>query len=323
MQIPRQSVLRLPIMGALGLLILSSLICEKHAHANNAYLDLNERELLQKYMTLCARAAPERIQLMRTLSAVERSYLWRVKLGLYLAQHPNLTTDQQQIVIETLEIATPQLFSVTELNNSALRAKVLEPVETLRQRSLLIFSKSEAAQIFAEIGQSQDLPLLEQYTQLSKLSKGERKKRFNQAPPQEKSDLWRVQFGLNLARHPEWSEPQRSIVLEAIAIATPELYQIPKDRDWTRLVDEPLRVFAQKALQVFSKQEGAALFSELGATETNAHHAQDMFAGGNCSCARESDWCTYNCLATDCTLITWGCGTMGLYSCDGTCNRAN
>ena len=310
--------LRLPGIPLLGALVLSSLFPTDNANANNPYLDLNEGELLQKYVTLCSQAVPERIQLMQMLNPAERSYLWRMHLGLYLVQHPALTREQQRIVIDTLVIATPQLFNAPEPNNSAWRAKVLEPVEDLKRRGLEVFPKSDAAQIFAEIGGAQDVDVLDRYAEFSKLGKNERKVRFNQIDPQQKSELWRVHFALNLARHPEWTDDQRSIVLEAVAFATPALYQLPKDSQWTRQVDEPARLLAQRALLVFSKQEGAALFSELGSNETKTHHARPP-AQAACSCSRESDWCRYFCMGTECTALTWGCGTMGLYACNGTC----
>lgn len=218
--------------------------------------------------------------------------------------------------------ATPQLFGTPEPNNPIWRSQVLEPIENLRRRGLQIFSRDEIAQIFAEIGGSQDLELLEKYAQFSQFNKGDRKVRFNQISPKEKSDLWRVHLGLNLARHAEWTDQQRSIVLEAIGIASPSLYQLPKDKDWTRLVDEPIRLFAQRALLVFSEQEAAALFAELGADEPKAHHAK-LTIDGSCTCSSVSTWCTYSCFSTDCTVLTWGCGTVGLYACDGKCSSPN
>jgi hypothetical protein len=187
---------------------------------------------------------------------------------------------------------------------------------------LQIFSKEETAQIFAGVGGAQDLDLLEKYTQFAQLGKGDRKTKFNQISPQDRSDLWRVHLGLNLARHPEWTDEQRSIVLEAIGIANPALYQLPKDNNWTRLVDEPVRLFAQKALLQFSKQEAAALFSELGGDDPKAHHAKPPVQG-NCNCSRESDYCSVLCHSGDCTILTWGCGTMGLYACNGACYSSN
>ena len=313
-------LLRPPGILLLGALVLSLSSPSNHVNANDTYLGLNEEELLHAYISLCSKTVPERIRSMQLLSSTERSHVWRLHLGMFLARHPTLSRDQQSIVIEALLLSTSQMFGVPEPNNPSWRAQVLEPIENLRRRGLQIFSRDEIAQIFSEIGSSQDLELLEKYTQFSQLRRSERKVRFNQISPQERSDLWRVHLGLNLARHAEWTDQQRSIVLEAIGIASPSLYQIPKDKNWTRLVDEPIRLFAQRTLLVFSEQEVETLFAELGADEPKAHHAR-LTVDGNCSCSSVSTYCTYSCFSNDCTVLTWGCGTMMLYACDGVCAR--
>lgn len=312
-------LLRLPGILLLGALVLFSSLPLNHAHPNthDIYSELNEGELHLQYLRLCGQDVSDRIQSMRALSATERSYIWRLHLGLFLAQNPGLSKDQRTVVIETLQLATPQTFETPQPNNPVWRSQVLEPVENLRRRGLQVFSSAEIAQIFAEVGGAQDVEMLEKYTQYSQLDRGARKTRFNQISPKEKSDLFRVHLGLNLARHPEWTDDQRSIVLEAIEIVSPELYQIPKDKNWTRLVDEPIRLFAQRTLLLFSKAEAAALFAELGGDEPQAHHAK--LSQSNCSCSHQSDYCSRFCFSTNCTVLTWGCGTMMLYACDGVC----
>ncbi len=298
-------------------MVLSSLLA--HVKATSSDTPIKEAELLQTYLVLCGQNAPDRIQSMQTLSPVERTYIWRLHLGLYLARNGStLTQDQQNIVLETLALISPQLFNPPDPNNPNGRSATLERVDQLRRRGLQVFSKDEAAEIFSAIGGTQDGEALRKYTQLSELSKGDRKASFNLMKAEEKASLWRVHLGLNLARHSEWTEQQRSIVLEAIAMATPELYRFPKDSKWTRLVDEPVRLLTQKALLVFSKQEGAALFSELGFNEPKSNHASRPITAG-CGCSQESDWCSHQCVATECTVLTWGCGTFGIYACNGTC----
>jgi hypothetical protein len=308
---------RVPLL--LVALVLSSIPTHNHAKENNSVTPLNETELLQKYVELCGQDGPDKIQLMQTLSPVERSYLWKVHLGLYLSRNLILSRDQQNIVIETLDFINPKLFSPPDPKDPGGRAMMLERVDQLRRRGLQLFSKDEAAEIFSAIGGAQDSEAVRKYSQLSELSKDDRKSSFSLMSAEDKSSLWRVQFGLNLARHPEWTEQQRSIVLEAMTMVTPQLYETPRDRNWTRLVDEPVRLLTQKALLVFTKQEGAAVFSELGLSEQpKLNHAQKTPRG--CECAQESDWCgPYQCITNECTVLIYGCGTFGIYACNGKC----
>lgn len=314
----------LPRVLILVALVVSSILTHNHAKENNSVTESKEAELLQKYVVLSGQDAPDKIQLMQTLSPVERSYLWRVHLGLYLAHNLTLSRDQQNIVLETLDLINPKLFTPPDPKDPGGRVMTLERVDQVRRRGLQLFSKDEAAEIFSAIGGAQDGEALRKYSELSELTKEDRKLSFSLRSAEDRSSLWRVHFGLNLARHPEWTEQQRSIVLQALTMVTPQLYKTPRDNNWTRLVDEPVRLLTQKALLVFTKQEGAALFAELGFNEqANRNHAKQRKLSG-CGCAQESDWCgNYQCMSSECTILIWGCGTFGVYACNGKCYMPN
>ena len=300
----------LPRVLILVALVVSSILTHNHAKENNSVTALKETELLQQYVVLCEQDAPDRIQLMQRLSPVERSYLWRVHLGLYLAHNLTLSRDQQNIVIEALDLISPKLFTPPDPKDPSGRVMTLERVDQVRRRGLQLFSKDEAAEIFSAIGGAQDSEALRKYSELSDLSKEDRKVSFSLMAAEDRSSLWRVHLALNLARHPEWTEQQRSIVLEAITMVTPRLYKTPRDSNWTRLVDEPVRLLTQRAQFVFNKQEGAALFSELGFSEQpQLNHAKQRKLNG-CVCSQDSDWCTYGCVSSECTVLIWGCGSL-------------
>lgn len=300
-------------------LFVASVVLSLPTQINGTDSDTQTQEaaLIQKYVVLCGQNTSDRIQSIQALNSTEKAYVWRLHLGLYLAGNPDFSRDQQGIILELLTLTTPQLFNPPNPNKPNERS-VLEQVDLLRRRGLQIFSKDEAAKIFSAVGEPQDGEAVRLYSQLSELDKAERKASFSLMSADQKVSTWRVHFGLNLARHPEWNDQQRSIVLEGIGMVKPELYKVPKDKTWTRIVDEPVRLFTQKALLVFTRAEVAALFSELGfAEEPKSNHAKR--APGNCSCSQECDWCTHGCVGADCTVLTWGCGTFGLYACNGTC----
>ncbi|HEX6043278.1 MAG TPA: bacteriocin fulvocin C-related protein [Pyrinomonadaceae bacterium] len=199
--------------------------------------------------------------------------------------------------------------SPLDINNLKAVTTILEHLALLTESDVEFFTKASAPNREA----------MRKYSQLSELSNAYRRASFSLMTAEDKSSVWRVHLSLNLARHPEWTEKQRSVVLEAIAVATPALYEFPKDSNWNRRVNEPVRSLTERAQLVFSKQEAAALFSELGLNEQiKSNHARPS-AGGSCGCSTESDWCSHQCVATSCTVLTWGCGTFGLYACNGDC----
>jgi hypothetical protein len=216
--------------------------------ADNSHLD-TQGEILQKFIDVSALPMPDRIRLMQSLSPNDRSFLWRVHLALYITQHPGLTKDQQNVVLDTFAFATPQLFTPTSQGDPGWRTKVLEPLDQLRRRALQLFDKEEAAEIFAMVGpRQQEADALRKYLSLSELRRADRKATFARMSAEDKANLWHVHLALNLAQHSEWNEQQRSVVLEAIAMVTAKLYEIPRGAQWTALVDEPARVLMTKSI---------------------------------------------------------------------------
>jgi len=304
-----------------GVTLTSILFSHSPGHADNSNLD-TQGEILQKFIDVSALPMPERIRWMQSLSPNDRSFLWRVHLALYVTQHPGLTKDQQNVVLDTLAFASLQLFTTANPGDPAWRAKVHEPLDQLRRRGLQLFDKEEAGEIFAMVGpRQQEADALRKYLSLTELKRTDRKAAFANMSAQDKANLWHVHLALNMAQHSEWNDQQRSVVLEAAALVTARLYEIPRGAQWTALVDEPARVLMQKALLVFSKKEAVALFVELGGSEPSAHHkAKPAASPSPCDCSHESDWCmSYDCYSNNCKSSVMGCGTLGLYACDGLC----
>lgn len=70
---------------------------------------------------------------------------------------------------------------------------------------------------------------------------------------------------LHLAEQPELNSRQMQVILEAIIFVSPELYEIPKNSlEWKVKVDEPVKLLRRRALEVFSKNDVAKIFGNLG-----------------------------------------------------------
>lgn len=280
--------------------------------------EAKENVLLQQYVDVSLSDPSTRRKFFTDLSGADRSYLWRVHLSFHIASHPELSAEQSQLVLDALAIATPELFSLRN-DDPSWRAKVAEPLNGLRERALQLFSKEQAGEILANLGGGpSEIDYLRQYLALAPLDRSARKSFFSNAPAFQKSKIWQAHLAMNLARRSELNARQRAVINEAITIVTPELYETPKnDASWSTKVDEPIRLFAKRALAVFGKEDGAMIFSELGGSAPTLHHARTTLPA--CDCSHESDWCVYDCWSSNCTSSTWGCGTLGLYACNGLC----
>lgn len=197
---------------------------------------------------------------------------------------------------------------------------------------------------------------LQNYDIVSALAVNRIKAAFRNASRKEKSELWRTHLALFLVNHPELSELQKEVVLEAMALATPVWFEARSDGQKSR-VDVRLHSLEERIVAAFSKEERVRVFATLGgeaaqcATSLNQRSTvllntlnynatsnlgasnrwtnlgpvrQDMqLATSDCQCSTESDWCPMFgvCTFGNCTSTNSGCGTLWSYSCDGSCRN--
>ena len=251
-----------------------------------------------------------------------------------------------------MSLMKPELYEIKR-DNPDWPVRVDGPMKDFRTRMLAVFSRDEAAKIFATLGdrEGQD-DGLERYRNLSALTMSQRRAAFRNASAKQKSDLWRTHLALYLAKHPELSDALRVIVLEGMSLVTPELFEARSDNpDWKISVSARLKEFENHILSVFSTEEGARVFTILGDpqpptripiaagwnTSTDGFAASSInpksisaallveFSRPNlpdCSCSTSSDWCNTVCTGTgSCEHSESGCGTFWLYPCNGQCYR--
>lgn len=174
-------------------------------------------------------------------------------------------------------------------------------------------------------------------------------------PSSVQAAIWRHRFLLALARHPEYTADQRSVLQEGLSILTPDLFALDRSTlQWVLLVDQPLRRLKQRAIVAFGPSAAKELFTRL-TPETNseapdfgaaANSARDRntrsvprpkaiagMAGGTvipvatCQCSMEDDWCDtfgsglgiYVCRGVPCWPTQGGCGFFLRANCNGLC----
>lgn len=281
-----------------------------------------EHASLHRYREISALPVSERRELFVQASAAEKSSLWRVHLALSLAIRPELNREQREVLLDTIALATPELFSLTS-ESPLWKAKVDEPLQLLRQRALSAYPKKEAAGILANIGDDEaEGTLLQKYINISSRSLAERKELFAKSGGKDKSDLWRFHLALYLANRSKLNQEQREVILDAMSLATPEFFSLSPDNPlWKAQVDKPLQLINKRALAVFSKSEGAEIFNKLGGQEPSSSGLEpDPDPNQKCTCSHNSDWCLpYDCTGNFCRHTTSGCGTFWAYACTGLC----
>lgn len=100
------------------------------------------------------------------LAAEERQSLWHTQWDAALSRE-DLTDDQRAVILEAIQVMTPDTFALLERKRGWRYQQALEQVRALEARALAAFGKKEAGELFAQIGpvRSQRVVLVDQLVQ--------------------------------------------------------------------------------------------------------------------------------------------------------------
>lgn len=242
----------------------------------------------------------------------DTSTLRRAHLALSLVRYPELNRAQQRIILDAISSSRPE---------------------------------------FASSGKAEE-ELLRKYNAVSALAMNQRKAAFSNASFKERSELWRTHLALYLVKRPELNELQQETVLDAMALAMPDWFEVASHKDAKKSdVEGRLRSLEERIVAAFSKEERARIFATLGSEAAQCASSLNQLATvlpnivnyievsnssllngwssnelawqelerAPCQCSTESDWCplTGRCNGSNCTRTDSGCGTLWSYACNG------
>ncbi|HEX8411562.1 MAG TPA: bacteriocin fulvocin C-related protein [Thermoanaerobaculia bacterium] len=162
--------------------------------------------------------------------------------------------------------------------------------------------------------------------------------------------VWEHHLLAVLTRYPEFTDAQRDVIQDALALLTPQFFEIEaSDQRWSNVVDAPLQDITARARRLFPASVARELFLDLGPRDGNrqapaacrdpehptandANHVQQRSPRPTpntayCECSTSSDWCdgsgigVYYCQQGGCYFRSSGCGTFWQYACTGMCER--
>jgi len=311
------------VIGLISFLTLNTIAQEKLFADKKQLQKVDAKNnVLQTYIKISSLPMNERRKFFNDFSAGDKANLFKLHLALQFVKRPNLTNEQKDLILETIPTLSSESYEKT---NSQVIAKAQQEAMILQQKARVLFSKQEGFEIFANLGgDTTEIESLQKYQYISTFSMPERKDVFREAVAKDKSNFWKVHLALSLATQAGLSNEQQKVILEAVTLATPELYLIAQDSsEWGTKVDEPLQSLTKRALKVFSKEVGTEIFSNLGGTKPSSNNGEIVPIKASrlvtCNCSRDSDWCYTHCGGRLCIIPDGGCGTLWAYWCDGVC----
>jgi hypothetical protein len=106
--------------------------------------------------------------------------------------------------------------------------------------------------------------LVQRFNEISALPMLDRRKFFNSALAEEKSELWKLHLALHLVRRSNWDRVQVRIILDAISLSSAELFAVTNETTAAKTSADALRSITQRALSAFPKNEAAQIFANIG-----------------------------------------------------------
>lgn len=108
-------------------------------------------DILKMYYDISALSIAERKASFRNASSNDKSSLWRTHLALFFVKRPELNEWQKQVVLAAMSLVTPEYFEVRP-GSPSWRTKVRDPLRSLEEQILAVFSFEDAAKMFATLG---------------------------------------------------------------------------------------------------------------------------------------------------------------------------
>ena len=108
-------------------------------------------ELPRDYDSFVALPLSHRKAVYSRLAAEERQSLWHTQWDAALSRE-DLTDDQRAVILEAVQVMTPDTFALLERKRGWRYQQALEQVQALQARALEAFGKKGAGELFAQIG---------------------------------------------------------------------------------------------------------------------------------------------------------------------------
>lgn len=146
---------------------------------------------------------------------------------------------------------------------------------------------------------------------------------FISLPPEVKFELWKDR--LKMLLQIEESKEAQAFLTETLGMISPQMYMdslretfYPKfsDKVW---LDKGLKAFGNDSTKL---KKYLVLLGDENNTPPIITQTQTI----QCNCSSASDYCfvyLWDCFSGNCITSNLGCGTFGIYNCDGICKPRN
>jgi hypothetical protein len=275
---------------------------------NNAFGD---------FIKVASLSLDERRSAFSKLSNEQKAAFIKVNLALQLVKRPNMTKEQQEFVLDSILKVSAAIYDNSDFEK--VRRSEQSGTEMVN-KAFALFSPKELGDFIEPLNANKDeeVVLLQKYEDLLKNGMNARRKIASGMPVNERVIIWKTQLAYHLATG-KFSKNQNEFILEMLSGLTPEFFtsrlNLTKEEE-----AKAERVLASSISNVFTKDEGFAVFVEIGVQ----NYVKDE---SNPTTAQLTPTCTCNwscsqgtCSGSGCISSEIGaCGPFGTTRCNYLC----
>jgi len=284
---------------------------------------IGQNDGLASYVSMSVTPTDKRRSAFSEMASFEKASLFKFHLAFQLVKRPELTEDQQTLILETISRISNDTY---EMQNAEKRATAEQNAAVLQSAAVRIFRPKDVSNIFAGLGGNEaDISLLERYRNITFIeSNSARKQAFRELSAKDKSDVWRTQMAYYLATDDTLNDSQRKFILRVIKFLTPANFETPDGPVDRKMTNGELGALELDAKAVFDDAKIRRLFASLGNPGICAVKASPVLrleGTPDCSCSLSYNDCsqTTTCSSGGCEQTWYGCGFLWLQWCTGEC----
>lgn len=274
-------------------------------------------EAFGDFIKVASLTAKERRLLFSKQSNEQKASFVKVNLALQFVKRPNMTKEQQEFVLDAISKVSADIYDKSDSEKIRRSEQNGREVET---RALGLFAYKELGDFIEPLmtNKDEEVALLQKYEDLLKNGMKARRKIVKEMPANDRVNIWRTQLAYHLATG-KFSKVQNEFILEMLTSLSPETFA---SRAYTKEEeDKANEMLVSGILNVFTKEEGFAIFMSLGIQKyvKDEPIAIDSLRPATCDC----NWyCSQGACAgpNGCESSPIGdCGPFGTTRCNNLC----
>jgi hypothetical protein len=275
-------------------------------------------EAFGDFIKVATLSAKERRSLFSKQSNEQKASFIKVNLALQFIKRPNMTSDQKELVLDTISNVSADIYDKSDPEKVRRNEQI---GSEMINKTLGLFTFKDAGDFIEPLmtNKDEEVALLQKYEDLLKNGMKARRKIVKEMPVNDRVNIWKIQLAYHLATG-NFSKIQNEFILEMLTALSPETFtsRLNLTKEEESKADEML---VTSILNVFTKEEGFAIFMELGIQKYVKDEPVDktnLRAVCDCNWYCSQGACTG---PNGCTSSGSGeCGPFGTTRCNNLCN---